>query len=101
MSVVKIQSGDTLDLIYTIVDQDGTVIDLTGGSISWVAYINGTSTEVINKTGVLTTPVSGITTVFLAPSDTVSLDGVYNIEGKHTTSEDDVYTFEEGELVVS
>ena len=94
-------SGDNLDIVYTITDEDGNIIDLTGGSISWKALVSGTDTAVITKTGVLTDPTNGITTVSLDPADTSSLKGTYLLDGNFTDSGANVYSYEDGHLVIS
>lgn len=93
-------AGDDRQLVYTLKDQAGAVVDLTGGSISWRAVVSGTDTAVITKTSpsggvVLTTPTSGICTVTLDPADTSSLNGTYELDGKFTDSGSNVYTFED------
>ena len=101
MSRIDIDSGDNLDLVYTIKDTNGSVVDLTGGSISWTAVISGTSTAVITKAGVLTDPSNGITTVSLDPADTSSIKGTYLLDGNFTDSGANVYSYEDGHLVIS
>jgi hypothetical protein len=102
--MIEITAGDNRDLVYTIVDENDNVINLTGGSITWTAYVSGTSTAVITKStssGIaLTDPTNGVATVSLEPADTTSLKGTYILDGQFTDSGSDVYTFEKGGLEI-
>jgi hypothetical protein len=101
MALITITSGDNLDIIYTIKDENDAVVDLTGGSIAWKALVSGPTTAQITKTGVLTDAANGITTVTLDPADTSSIKGTYTIDGEFTDSGSNVYTFDDGGLVIS
>jgi len=100
-SMITMTNGDNLDIVYTIKDENDAVVDLTGGSIAWKALVSGTATAVITKTGALTTPASGVTTVTLDPADTNSLKGTYLLDGQFTDASANIYTFDSGALVVS
>lgn len=102
--MIEITAGDNRDIVYTIVDENDDVIDLTGGSMTWKAYVSGTDTEVISKStsgGIaLTDPTNGVATVSLEPADTTALKGTYILDGEFTDSGSDVYTFEDGGLEI-
>ncbi len=100
MAITKMRRGDNIDLVYTISDQSGSIENLTGGSITWKALRSGSTTEKISKTGVLTDPTNGVTTISLDPADTSSLGGTYAVEAKYTDSGSDVYTFDAGAIII-
>jgi len=100
MAIITMTRGDNLDIVYTIKDSTGAAENLTGGSIAWKAWVSGTTTAVITKTGVLTDPTNGITTISLDPADTVALGGDYAIDGEYTDSGASVFTFDDGALRV-
>ena len=105
MSLIKISSGDNLDIVYTIVDENDAIVDLTGGSITWRALVSATNTTAIAAKSVssgvaLTDPTNGIATVSLDPVDTTSLKGTYILDGEFVDSASNVYTFERGGLEV-
>lgn len=99
MSLITISAGNDIDLVYTLSDQNGDVVDLTGGSISWKMTKTGaTSTEYVTKTGALTDPTNGVTTVSISASDTTSYKGTYEMMGIYTDSEANSYTFESNNI---
>lgn len=100
MSIISTNTGDSVDIVYTIYDLDQVIVDLTGGVVTWACRISGTSTDLITKTGVLTDPTNGITTVTMDPADTATLGGTYALYGEWTSSAGKVYTFEDGSLIV-
>ena len=103
--MIQISSGDSRDIVYTIVDENDAVVDLTDGAISWKILINGTSTAIVTKSvgsGVTLTDASnGVATVVLDPEDTTALQGTYALSGVFTDSGDDVYTFEDGGMEIA
>jgi len=106
MSIIDIRSGDNLSIVYTIVDENNAVVDLSGGTITWDILVSGTTTALVTKSspsgGVeLTTPTSGIATVALNPADTTGLRGTYQLDGEFTDSSSNVYTFEDGGIYIS
>lgn len=100
MSVIRMSRGDSLNVVYTVKDENDAVVDLSGGSISWQAIRSGGTEVKIDKTGVLTDAVNGVTTIALVPADTINLGGTYALQGVHTDSGSAVYTFEDGALIV-
>lgn len=100
MAVQRMTRGDNLDMVYTISDSNGNIEDLTGGSIAWKALVSGTTTAVITKTGTLTDPTNGITTVSLDPADTAALGGTYAVDGEYTDSGSSVFTFDDGAMII-
>lgn len=103
MALIKMFSGDNLDITYNIQDENGDVLTLTGASLSWTA-LNGSST-VISKSSpslgaTITSAADGQITVSLDPADTSSLKGTYQLDAEITDSSSDVYTFEDGGLVI-
>lgn len=103
--IIKITSGNTLNIVYTIKDEANAVVDLTGGSIAW-SINNPDGTSIVSKTSpsggvVLTTPGSGIMTVTLDPADTTGLKGIYDVLGRFTDSGANVYTFDSGHIRVN
>ena len=99
MAITTVVRGDCVDIVYTISDANG-VVDLTGGSISWKALRSGSDTAQITKTGTLTNPSAGVTTISLVPSDTSSLGGTYALLGTFTDASTNVYTFDDGALYI-
>ena len=96
--IISMDAGDDLNIVYTVQDETGAALGLTGSSVTWKALVSGTTTAAVSKaTGgsgiTLTTPGSGVLTVDLDPSDTSSLSGTFVIEGKITDASSNVYTF--------
>lgn len=100
MALLVINGGNDIDIVYTIKDENNAVVDLTGGSIAWDLYKGGNGTSLLSKTGALTNPTGGVTTISLVPADTSSLEGLYHVQGVYTDSGAKTYTFDDGGLKV-
>jgi len=82
-NVTGYYSGDDLELVVTIQDENGAGLDITSATVTWVLKRNINSTALVTKTVgsgiVLTTPASGIITISIDPADTAA---VFSAEGK-------------------
>ncbi len=73
-------SGDSKLLNVTVLDQDGTVVDLTGASASMTISETSKSAALVTKAGSIDVPLQGQLSFDLAPADTDDLAGVYYYE---------------------
>lgn len=86
-------AGEDVSIPITVTDNDGNVVDLTGGSVRFAAARRVGGTAVLDSgaspataTAVVTTPASGLITVSLADTDTDDLLGTYAWQVKFTDS---------------
>lgn len=100
MAIIRMTRGDNLDIVYTLKDENEALLQMTGTSVSWKALRSGTTTEKISKSGALTDPGAGVTTISLDPADTTSLGGTYALEGEWVDTSGNIYTFEDGALFI-
>lgn len=75
-------SGDDFDIVVTVRDTAGVAKNLTGTTaVVWNLAKRAGGTALLSKTlgsgVVLTTPLSGVLTITLAPADTAGLAGPY------------------------
>lgn len=70
-------AGDTKNLVITVTDISGAIINLTGAIVKWkLTYSNGTIYKDTTGGGVtITSPTTGVFTVKLNSIDTSSLSG--------------------------
>ena len=107
MTDLIIFRGNTVSLSVTVT-ASGSVYNLTGCSLTFTAKIKYTDTSaVFQKTignGItVTTPTSGLVTIVISPSDTLSLSNakqmlVYDLEAVDGSG--NVYTLASGNLIV-
>lgn len=78
--------GDDYVLLFTLQDNAGVAINITGAVIRFTAkykYADLDTSAIIQKTATLVTPVSGIFSITIAKTDVTSLylvRGVYDIQ---------------------
>lgn len=83
-------AGDDQDLVVTVKNEAGVVVDITGSTIKWAmkktvngqAQVSKTTTSGIT----LTTPSSGVFTISLGSVDTQTLSGRYYHEAELTNN---------------
>ena len=73
-------AGTTYQLKFTVVDQNGTAIDLTGATCTLRLAEYGSSTALLTKTGSIT--ATNVFTVLFVPEDTDGLAGKYSYQPK-------------------
>lgn len=83
----EIYQGDTKNIVVTVSNNDGTLMDITAVSIKWRLKIKNTIS--IDKTttngGIsITDSVNGKFTIHLVPSDTTSITGNFYHEAEIT-----------------
>jgi hypothetical protein len=102
---VSMYQGDTKSLVFTVTDDAGAPKNITGALVRWVLQRWPTdTTPVLDKNvgaGItLTTPLSGILTVALAPADTLTLEGDYVHELEVTDTSTNVSTVAVGSMTI-
>lgn len=102
---VKINSGDTMNLVVTVIDDAGAAVNITGYSATWkLAVRNDASADVSKAVGsgiTLTTPASGILTIALTAADTADRCGAYVHELQLTDGSGNVSTALCGRLTIA
>jgi hypothetical protein len=99
-------SGDTTILEFQVLDYLGSPVNITNSTVKWVLTASSTTiTPLVTKTiangGIsLTTPANGIFQVYLYPSDTAGLNGIYYHEAELTTQSNNVYTVTNGKATI-
>lgn len=85
----ELTQGVDKDLVFVVKDSSGVVVDLTSSTIFWKLMEDDVNGDVKISKGsdsiggvVLTTPLSGVFTVTIADTETVSLSGTYYHEAK-------------------
>jgi len=85
----EMHSGDHRDLVVTVKDEAGALVDISGATMRWhLSKLDSSGSRpgpkgaalVQKSVGsgiVLTTPASGVATVSLLPADTASLAGEF------------------------
>lgn len=97
-------AGDDFILEFTVTDEDGTALNITGASISWVVWDG--STAVLTKTtasGIsITDAAAGEFRVTLAPADTYTLEPKAYAHGANVSIEAGAYmTVATGTMILS
>jgi hypothetical protein len=103
---MTIFAGNDVDIIVTVTDADGTAVNITGVTMTYVLGTEvGAAAATVTKTvggGItLTTPASGIATINLDPDDTTSLEGTYYHELEITSAASEVNTGFIGEVTIN
>jgi hypothetical protein len=100
----RMASGDTRTLTFTVRDDGGAVVDLTGATLKWVLGKNPRASADITKTtssGItVSSPTTGVAVVTISASDTTDLDGVYYHELQVTDSSSRVVTVAKGRATI-
>jgi len=85
----ELTQGVDKDLVFTVSDNAGDAVDITGATIFWKLYADDVNGDTKVSKGsdsiggvVITTALSGIFTVTLADTDTVLLSGTFFHEAK-------------------
>lgn len=97
-------AGDSENIEVTVVDEEGTAVDLTGASIE---YAIKTTVEAVTNELLLTTADFSITilanvfSIAVSPNDTVSLNGTYYHECEITLADGRVFTAFSGSIFIS
>jgi hypothetical protein len=85
----EIHAGDSRDIVVTVVDSQGGVVDLTGATIAWhLAQSARAAAPAVAKSlgaGIaITDGANGVFTISLDPADTAALSGLYYHEAEVT-----------------
>lgn len=71
---LEVYQGEGKSLVFTVVDENGAAIDITGATVTWrlakIAAAGSLLEKTVGSGIVLTTPGSGILTVTLDAADT-------------------------------
>lgn len=104
----QVVSGDAPagGIVFTVTDQAGAVVDLTGASVRWSARRLNSATVAIEKTtaagGVeITDPTAGVFVVSLEAADTAALEGVYLHEAEVEDVAGNVWTAARGHMTIT
>ena len=96
----KIWSGDHKDLVITIKNSAGTVVDITGVTLKWILAAAPGEAALVTKLSPddveITDGQNGVCKVHLIPADTASLAGVYYHEMELTDTSSNVSTTHTG-----
>lgn len=92
-------SGDSKQLIVTIVDDAGAPVDVTGGTVVYV--IADREVRVTKTTGDGVVIDESTVTVTLDPADTAALAGLYGHEMQVTDVAGHVYTVLTGQVSIA
>lgn len=75
---IIVPADSDYDLVWTLTDDDGTVVDISEDTVAMTVFRKRTDAEPLiefaNAPGEHTTPVSGITTFTFVPGDTAWLE---------------------------
>jgi hypothetical protein len=97
-------SGDSLDLVVTVKNDDGDVVDISGADATWVLAPSEGRPSVVEKTtgsGIsLTDAANGEVTISIDPSDTENKEGLYYHELQITDDTGNVSTALSGEFEI-
>jgi hypothetical protein len=78
---VEMVQGETKILIYNVVDEDGTAVNVTGATCTWELTRYEGGVAILTKTTSDDITVSGTTIeVELTATDTAALEGLYHHE---------------------
>lgn len=98
---VQMVSGDTKILNITAKTSSGTAINLTGVAIIWSLFPSTGGTALLTKSvgsGIsITDPSNGVFQVTLNPTDTASLEGLYQHEAQITDVTNNIQTLRSSE----
>ena len=100
----EMHAGDDQDLAFTVKDEAGSAVDITGFTIAWRLATHVTAPMLVSKaTGggiTITDAVQGEFTVALAAADTAGLAGVYYHEAELTDGGGDISTIATGHVTL-
>lgn len=101
----EIYQGDTKQIIITVYDEDGAILNLTGYNINWVMYKSTTKELILSKSlgsGItVPTPSNGQIVIDFLPVDTENvIPNTYLHECEISTSPTDVSTVTTGAVKV-
>ena len=85
----------------TLRDSAGVVLDLSGASVSWVLSPEGSTFNLLTKTGVITSPLTGVAVVTVDYGDTLNLRGTYLQQFIVTDSNETTFRAAEGIVTIS
>ena len=96
-------SGDSKVITVTVTDADGAAVNLTGATISYVIFDDGsaTITKTVGSGITVTDAAAGTFTITLAASDTASLAGAYYHECQVTDSSGNISTIFTGTVTMN
>lgn len=91
-------AGDTKQVVVTVKKDDGSALDLTGATVRWGfdTVVKTTSSGIV-----LTTPLSGIFTITISPTDTVGKTGEFQHGGTVTDAAGNVSTVIVGKITIN
>lgn len=100
----EMYAGDTKDIVITVTNANGAVVNLSGASVRWALKKNVSASQNAYKTtssGVtLTSPSAGVFTVRLSAGDTQGLQGRYYHEAEVTDVLGNVSTVTTGYVTI-
>lgn len=99
-------AGDTKNLVVTVTDNSGSIVDLTGGQVTWVLKRNLGASPLVTKTSTVAGQIdmggtSGQFTVHVLPADTTGFSGMYYHEAVFTDVAGNVSTVMTGRVVIN
>lgn len=98
---IQVYRGDSLSLDGVIKNQDGDIVNLTGGVIKFSVKKKQTDpTYIISKTCAITSPTEGKFNVFLSPTETAIPVGDYVYDIQLQFGAGSVYTVRKGVFTV-
>lgn len=95
-----------ITISVTVTDQDGNVVDITGGTVTLTVKENygdadPGALQIIVLSGALTDPANGQTNIVIADTDTTSVDvGNYLYDIQLNTAGGDIYTLVLGNFLL-
>jgi len=102
MAKYQISKGDDFTTQLTITDQDGSAVDLTGGTVVFTLYDRNGDTLHAETVTAHTTPGSGVTTISIDDLDTATFPfGCYDYEAQLTTAGGVINTVQRGQFEVT
>ena len=102
-TAIELYQGDTLDVKFTIEDEDDSPVDLTGWSVRFRVF----GTDILKSSAVageitITSVAGGIATVHLIPADTTGLTQGYKyVYDGEIYNDEIVYTFAQGTFKIT
>ena len=94
---IEAYRGDSLTIDGVVRNQDGDVVNITGGTILFSVKKNQTDTDyVITKSASITSPTEGKFTIILSPSDLNKTPGTYFYDIELRLNEATIHTISKG-----
>jgi|FLOH01.1.fsa_nt_gi hypothetical protein len=98
---IEFIAGTEYELNYTVTDEDGAIIDITGATVEYrVAFLGQPENSVINKTGTIVSAAAGTWTTKLLTADTEGLSGVFVGQPRVTDSSGSLFIAGQGNLII-